>query len=159
MILGRLADLPIQRKFLPPALVRSLETLLAKNLSTLPTGRLDLEGDRIFVLVQDATPRTVENSLIEAHATYADVQIPLTASECFGFAHPQPGLTPCDDQFAERDLAFYPTPETEAFFDVAPGEYAVFLPGELHRPCITFDEPAPFRKIVIKIHREELGLS
>ena len=159
MILGRLNDLDAQRAILPPALVRSIEMLLARGLSTLPPGRHELEGDRLFALVQDATPRRVENSLIEAHADYADVQIPLTASECFGFSHPQPGLAPCDDQFAERDLAFYPTPESEAFFDVAPGEYAFFLPGELHRPCITFEEPAPFRKIVIKIHRELLSLS
>ena len=159
MILGRLADLDTHSALLPEALVRSLRALLALDPHALACGRYDLDGERVFALVQDATSRRIEDSQIEAHATYADVQIPLSVSECFGFALPQPDLAPCDDQLAERDLAFYPTPETEAFIDVAPGEYIVFLPGELHRPCTTFDEPAPLRKIVLKVHRSLLGIA
>ena len=160
MFIGRLADLPAQRACLPEAVVRALEALRALDLESLLPGRHDIDSDRMFVLVQDATPRAIDDSLIEAHATYADVQIPLGARECFGFALPQPGLVACDDQLAERDLVFYPNPENEAFIDVAPGEYIVFLPGELHRPCLAIEgEPAaPFRKAVVKIHRELLGL-
>lgn len=159
MILGRLADVSAQRALLPAAIARAINAVLALDPATLPCGRHDIEGDRVFVLIQDATPRAVEDSLIEAHATYADVQIPLGASECFGFALAQADLAPCDDQFAERDLAFYPTPDNEAFVDVAPGDYIVFLPGELHRPCIAIENTTPFRKAVIKIHGDLLGLA
>ena len=161
MFIGRLADLPVQRACLPAAIVRALDALNALDLATLPNGRHELEGDRLFVLIQDATPRAIEDSRIEAHATYADIQLPLGARECFGFSLAQPGLAACDDQLAERDLAFYPDPENEAFIDVAPCEYIVFLPGELHRPCLAVEGEgsAPFRKAVLKIHRELLGLN
>ena len=159
MILGRLADVSAQRAALPAALVQAIEAVLALDPDNLPSGRHDIVGDRVFVLVQEATPRHVEDSLSEAHAIYADVQMPLGAAECFGFSLPQADLTPCDDQLAERDLAFYPTPDNEAFIDVAPGDFIVFLPGELHRPCIAIDGTAPFRKAVIKVHRDLLGLN
>ena len=128
MFIGRLADLPAQRACLPEAVVRALEALRALDLESLLPGRHDIDGDRMFVLVQDATPRAIDDSLIEAHATYADVQIPLGARECFGFALPQPGLVACDDQLAERDLVFYPNPENEAFIDVRPANTSFSCP-------------------------------
>lgn len=113
MFIGRLADLPVQRACLPAAIVRALDALNALDLATLPNGRHELEGDRLFVLIQDATPRAIEDSRIEAHATYADIQLPLGARECFGFSLAQPGLAACDDQLAERDLAFARTRKTK----------------------------------------------
>ncbi len=39
-----------------------------------------------------------------------------------------------------------------------PGDYVVFLPGELHRPCLAINEKMKIRKAVIKIHRDLLAL-
>jgi len=63
-----------------------------------------------------------------------------------------------DDRLEASDLAFYPTPSNEFFMDVEPGSYVVFLPTELHRPCIVISEETEFRKVVIKVHSSLLGL-
>ena len=61
-------------------------------------------------------------------------------------------------QTREKDLAFFPAPEGESFIDSAPGMYLVFLPDELHRPCLAINGKRPLRKIVVKIHSSLLGL-
>lgn len=158
MILGLLSEVALQKPVLPPAIVRALEAFLMQDMINKAPGRYELEGDKLFCLVQDAVPRSVADSQSEAHRRYADIQIPVSATERFGFSLPQSGLAPCDDRLEAQDLAFYPAPANEFFMDVEPGAYVVFLPAELHRPCVLIKNKTEFRKVVIKVHSSLLGL-
>jgi biofilm protein TabA len=158
MIMGRISDVAAQRVLLPDAVVRALEALQKVDPGTMTPGRYEIEGDKLFYLVQDAELRTLSESHAEAHLVYADIQIPFSASERYGFALPQPALVPDEDLFETRDLAFYPTPVGESFIDVAPGAYLAFLPGELHRPCLAITGKETIRKVVVKVHGSLLGL-
>jgi biofilm protein TabA len=158
MIVGRISDVAAQRGVLPAVVVRALEALQGVDLGAVAPGRYEIEGDRLFYLIQDAELKTLAESRAEAHRTYADIQIPFGAAERFGFALPQADLAPSDDQFETQDLAFYPTPAGESFIDAAPGDFLVFLPGELHRPCLAIGEKKTTRKVVVKVHASLLGL-
>jgi len=158
MILGLLSELGRQKTALPTAVVRALEAFQALGIADKAPGRYELEGEEMFCLVQDAVPRTVADSQCEAHRRYVDIQIPISAVERFGFSLPQTGQVANDDRLEASDLAFYPTPSNEFFMDVEPGSYVVFLPTELHRPCIVISEETEFRKVVIKVHSSLLGL-
>ena len=157
MIIGSLADLAKQKASLPAVVVRALEALEKIDLKAQPAGRYEIEGDKLFYLVQDATPRSVADSKPEVHRAYADIQLPVGARERFGFALPQQGLACVDDRFAASDIGFYAMPENEFFMDVDPGAYVVFLPDELHRPCIVSEGSETFRKVVVKVHASLLG--
>ena len=63
-----------------------------------------------------------------------------------------------EDRMEANDIAFYERPSREFFMDIDPGSYVVFLPNELHRPCLTITEKNRIRKAVIKVHRDLLGL-
>ena len=158
MIIGLLSDLEKQQAILPAAVVRALNALKAVDLLKQEPGRYELEGDKLFYLLQEAMPRFLDGCKTEAHREYADIQLPLTACERFGVALPQAGLEPVDDKFESNDIAFYPNPANEFFMDLAPGSFAFFPPAELHRPCVVIDEQKPFRKVVVKVHRSLLGL-
>ena len=158
MIVGRISDVATQRGTLPEAIVRALEALQKVDLGAMEPGRYEIEGDKLFYLVQDVELRTMEESRAEAHQKYADIQIPFSTGERYGFALPQPDLAPSDDQLEAKDLAFYPTPAGECFLDVAPGTYLVFLPTELHRPCLAIKDKATIRKAVVKVHASLLGM-
>ena len=158
MIVGLLSDFPRQKAILPAAIARALEALLAMDLGKKEPGRYELEGDKLFYMLQDTELRLFADSQSEAHTQYADIQIPVSTTERFGFSLPQPGLVSIDDQTATRDLAFYPDPANEFFMDVNPGSFAVFLPGELHRPCLAVKEKMKIRKVVVKVHASLLGL-
>jgi len=159
MIVGLLSDVGKQRNLLPAAVVRAIEALQHADLASLEPGRYDIEGDDIFYVVQNPVPRTVDEIRPEAHFTYADVQMPLTATERYGFALPEAGLVASEARAEGSDVAFYPTPTHECFMDLDPGSFIVFLPGELHRSCLLINDESPFRKVVIKIHSRLLGLS
>jgi biofilm protein TabA len=157
MMVGRISDVAAQRSVLPGAVVRALEALRQVDLGALAPGRYEIEGDKLFYLVQDVDLRTLEESRAEAHRKYADIQLPFSAVERYGFAL-QPDLAPIDDQFEAKDLAFYPTPARESFIDAVPGTYLVFLPEELHRPCVIVEGPERIRKAVVKVHASLLGM-
>ena len=158
MIVGRLSDVLQQKMILPAAIFRALEVLLTMDLGNKEPGRYELEGDKLFYMVQDTELRLFENSRAEAHTQYADIQIPVSTSERFGFSVPQADLVSVDDQTEARDLAFYPDPANEFFMNVNPGSYAVFLPKELHRPCLAVKDKMNIRKVVVKVHASLLGL-
>jgi len=158
MIVGQLSDVASQKTLLPAAIVRALEALKKVDLGKLEPGRYEIEGDKLFYLVQDVELRTMEESKCEAHNKYADIQIPLSTSERYGFSMPQAGLVATDDQLEAKDLAFYPAPASESFIDAKPGTYLVFLPKELHRPCLAIGAKTMIRKAVVKVHASLLGL-
>lgn len=158
MILGSLSEFAKQKTLLPAPVMRALDVLQQQDLANMEPGRYEIEGDQLFYLVQDAMPRMLDGCKSEAHATYADIQLPVTARERLGMALAQPGLEAEDDRMDSHDIAFYPTPANEFFMDVDPGSFVVFLPGELHRPCVAIDNQTPFRKVVVKVHRNLLGM-
>ncbi len=106
MIVGRLSEVPAERNVLPAAVVRGIEALVKLSPATANAGRYEVEGEQLFVLIQDVDSRTFEESRPEAHAKFADVQIPLSASERYGFSFPQPGLACTEDRLEANDVAF-----------------------------------------------------
>lgn len=158
MIIGLVSDVAKQKTVLPAAIVRALEALQQQDLAKMEPGRYELEGDKLFYLVQDAMPRLLDGCQTEIHRNYADIQMPITARERFGFSLPQANLPMNDDRLEANDIAFYPTPANEFFMDLDPGSFAVFLPSELHRPCVVIKDQTPFRKVVVKVHVSLLGL-
>ncbi len=158
MIVGQMSEVARQRAVLPEAIVRAIEALQKVNPSTMEPGRHELEGDKLFYLIQDVDSRTLAESRPEVHHKYADVQIPLSAAERYGFSLPQADLAASEDRLDANDVAFYPTPANEFFMDIEPGTFVVFLPTELHRPCLTIKEKIRIRKAVIKVHASLLGL-
>jgi biofilm protein TabA len=158
MFLGTLADWEERKAILPAALVKAIDAMRTRDLLRIEPGRYEVEGDRIFLLVQEITSRLLAESRVEAHRIYTDIQLVVSGAERMGMAHADPGFRPLDDQLDARDVAFFPTPAHESFVDLYPGMFAVFFPGDLHRPCCAIDRPAPIRKVVAKVHRELLGL-
>ena len=158
MIVGLLSDVGKQKSVLPAPVVRALEALRMLDLGKMDAGRYELEGDQLFYMIQEVETRSFDESRSEAHQRYADIQIPLSAAERYGYSLPQAGLPVNEDRLEEKDIAFYPTPANESFIDIEPGAFVVFLPGELHRPCLATKEKGKLRKVVVKVHQSLLGL-
>jgi biofilm protein TabA len=158
MFLGTLADWAKQKKILPAALVKAVDALHGHDLDRMAVGRYEIDGDRLFFLVQEMQTRVLADTRAEAHRRYADVQLLLAGAERYGVAAADPTLAATEDRLAQDDIAFYPPPANESFIDLAPRMFVVFFPGELHRPGCAIGSPDAIRKIVIKVDRAELGL-
>ena len=125
----------------PAAIATALEFLAKPETAELPVGRYELDGDNIFVLIQDKRA--------ESHRNYIDIQYLFTGKEVQGYAPLLPGVT--GEEPAGKDNIFYDTVENEQFVTLHPGEFTVFFTNDIHRPNCTMDEPVNIHKAVVKI--------
>ena len=115
-------------------------------------GEYPLEKNGIVARVMTYQTRPPEETRLEAHREYVDVQTLLAGREAIEW-FPVEDLaveTPYDP---ERDVGFYQVPgPAPARIDVAPGTFAVFFPRDAHRPQLTaVGGRVRVRKVVVKI--------
>ena len=147
MIADRL-DRAAQYAGLPPRIRTALDWLRATNLAWLPVGRLDLEGDQLFALVQEYDTKPMADGLWEAHRRYIDVQYVVSGHERMGYT-PLETITVTKPYDAEKDYLNGTGPGT--FVDAPAGMVFVLWPGDAHMPGLQVQGASPVRKIVMKV--------
>lgn len=65
-MIGQLSDLGRQKSVLPAAVVRALDALRRLDLDALEAGRFELEGDKLYYMIQDVDTRSFDESRPEA---------------------------------------------------------------------------------------------
>jgi YhcH/YjgK/YiaL family protein len=149
MILSRLDLVAKDPAIYPGLLGKGLEFLRNTDLASLPVGRVDIEGDKLFALVQEYETADKAAKKPESHAKYSDIQVVVSGEEVIGYA-PLAGATPTENLFAEKDVAFYAQPADETDLVLTAGSFAVFFPTDIHRPGVTRKTATKVRKIVVK---------
>ncbi len=122
---------------------------VAHDLIELPLGRIEVDGENVFINVMDADLHPDEGSHLEYHHQYADLQIDLTGGEGWGFT-----TNPGTEVGAFRgDIGFQDSPDVVSG-SLGEGRFVLFFPGELHRPGVARAECTQVRKAVVKIKME-----
>jgi len=151
MYLGHIATLDRDGPNLPESVRQGLKFLAETDIASLPAGRVDIDGDRLFALVQDYETAPKAERRAEAHARYIDIQYVASGREMIGYA-PLAGDNPVSENLLdERDIQFFATVADETDLLLGTGAYAVFHPTDIHRPGCAAGAPAPVRKVVVKI--------
>ena len=133
----------------PAAIQRALQWLKTTDVLALEAGKVSVEGDDIYVLVQDLTTKAEASA--EAHDKYLDLMYWPQAGERIGVA-PRTGREHVTENKPEKDKVLFDVVEEEHFFNTAPGDFVALCPWDVHRPGLHPDgQPASFRKIVMKI--------
>lgn len=147
MILGSLQNSERVEK-LYPAFKKILSFIKTHNCAELPTGRIELDGEKVFLNVDDATLRKQDEQVLEVHRKYIDIHFPITDDEIVGWRDLASinvdSLAPFD---TEKDFAFYPQ-AAKTYFTVQPGEFYIMFPEDAHAPIIG---EGYLRKIVAKV--------
>jgi YhcH/YjgK/YiaL family protein len=130
-----------------PRIKRALEWLQAADLNALPVGRVDLDGDNLFALVQEYDTKHMDDGIWEAHRQYLDVQYVVRGRERFGYV-PVEALTVTKPYDAEKD--YLNGKAHGSFLYGATGMFFIVWPGDAHMPGMQVDGPEPVRKIVVK---------
>ncbi len=129
-----------------PAFKKAFDFLRTADLAKLPEGRIDLDGGRLYASIQEVAGIPAEKCVLEAHRKYIDIQFLVTGNESMGWA-PLCGLghaLPFDEK---ADCGFFKD-RPQSFFDVRPGCFAIFFPGDAHAPNIG---TGMHRKVVVKV--------
>ena len=146
MITDHLSNL-IRYLGIHPALDAAIWWLEENDISRLPNGRTEIDGQQVFINVMDAELRPAEGAEFEFHRLYADLQIDLTGSEYWAWTDQAEITKPLDEQ---ADCGFAAGPEKSSGL-LGQDRFALFLPGEYHKPSCISPESAALRKAVVKI--------
>ena len=116
------------------------------DLSDLPLGRTEVDGENVFINVMEAG-LSPDSARLEYHKKYADLQIDLTGGEHWGWASEG---RPEGEFSTESDVGFASGPE-HAGGELGEGRFVIFFPGELHKPSCKTPGCDHVRKAVVKI--------
>ena len=111
-------------------------------------GKHVLDGDRVFVIVQQYNPHEIMEDKLEIHRNYTDIQLLLSGNETIYYCSID-GLD-CTHEYDEQgDYALYRM-ENGTPLALEAGNFALFLPGEGHMPGVG-DANSEVIKLVVKI--------
>jgi biofilm protein TabA len=136
---------------LPAAIETALNYLRQTDFSVMAPGRYPIDGEKMFAIIQAPLTQSWEAGQPEFHARYLDIQYLREGEELIGYKIADPSLATTQDSLQERDIAFVAPQPQESKLHLTAGMFAIFYPGELHRPCRAAGEPQIIRKVVIKI--------
>lgn len=112
-------------------------------------GEVELDGRRLFVLVQQYTSMPPEAPGWEGHRQYIDIQYILSGQECNGWA-PLRSAAPGAVYDENIDLLRCQA-EPSFWLPLHQDQFAIYYPEDLHKPKCMLEAACPVEKLVVKV--------
>lgn len=132
---------------LPGPFADALAFLRQRGIESLDDGRYDAGLHGVYATVSRQCARHAGEGRLEAHRRHADIQVLLGGRESIGWS-------PLD-MTALPDTAWDPVADVQFFagapqfwLHLRPGQFALFLPSDLHLPLVGEDL---IHKVVVKV--------
>lgn len=134
MIVGNLGHTE-RYECLHPSLKKLFDFVNSANFDALPLGRVDVDGDNLYVMNLDINGVSSQGQPLEAHRDYMDVHILLDGEEQIGWkdiedvrSFTQPYNPAADCALSADPPAFYA--------NLRPGQFALMWPDDAHAPGV-----------------------
>jgi YhcH/YjgK/YiaL family protein len=150
MILDRLENAGLYRP-IGANIAAAFDYLRRTDFSQIAAGRYELDGERLFAIVQRYRPKALAQIVWEAHRQYIDVQYLAAGSERMGYLPLTDGLDVRQPYDPQKDAILFHA--EGQLFTMSAGDFAVFAPCDVHAPCLATDaaeEAAEVCKVVVK---------
>jgi YhcH/YjgK/YiaL family protein len=136
---------------LHPAFARAFAFLASAGWATSSPGggsvRHVIDGDRMYVSIDEKQGRGRGGARLEAHRRYIDIQLTIAGAEEIGW-RPLAGCRrpagPFDDA---KDVVFFED-RPDSWLSVPAGTFAIFFPGDAHAPLAG---EGAMQKAIVKI--------
>lgn len=128
-------------------LAKGLKYLQETDFSKMEPGRYEIDGANVYAMVQQYDSIPIENCRWEAHRRYIDIQYIVDGIEKMGYANIK-NMKEVEYQEAKDFVLMQGNGD---FVTVEAGMFAVFMPEDVHAPCIAVDTPKPVKKVVVKV--------
>ncbi|HOA74546.1 MAG TPA: YhcH/YjgK/YiaL family protein [Phycisphaerae bacterium] len=133
---------------------RALEFLRTTDCVNLAPGKHEIDGQRLFAVVQRYQPKPLAQAAWEAHHRYIDVQYVAQGSERIGVTSFRPDLPIAKPYDPQTDLIFFDT--TGDWLMLHAGEFAILTPSDVHAPGVAPESGSgEVVKVVVKIRVDE----
>ena len=118
---------------LHPRFAEAFDFLARPDLGALSPGRHSVDGDLLYVSIDQSEGRTHEGARLEAHRRYIDVQFTIEGHEEIGWLPLSMCEKPTDSFDVARDIIFFED-RPSTWLVVPPGRFAIFFPQDAHAP-------------------------
>ena len=129
----------------------AIDWLLQSDWKNMPEGKHEIDGQRIFAIVQRYPSKAAEACRFEAHRDYIDIQMVISGAELME-VRTREGLAVAEPY--KPDIEFYANPEAGEYDTLllVPGAAAILFPEDAHKPCVAIEGvPIAVHKIVLKV--------
>lgn len=146
MILSTLQDCG-RFEVLHPLFKKAFDYVKSHNLLDAPLGRIEVEGDALFI--NNSNPECVkaEKQVLEVHRKYIDIHVLLKGEETVGWK----SLSDCRNETKpyneDEDCALYDE-QAATYVKMQPGQILIVWPEDAHAPVIG---EGKIRKLIIKV--------
>lgn len=110
-------------------------------------GRIEIDGERLFINNMNPECKTADEQLFEAHRDYIDIHVLLEGDERVGWKALSDIKNEVQPYDKAVDCALYSDRAT-AYIDLVPGQFLVAFPEDAHAPMIG---KGKIRKLIGKI--------
>ncbi len=130
-------------------------TFLEQLTDATPDGTYELDGKKVFAMVQSYDTVPGEPEQFEVHRKYIDIQYTISGVEVLAWTHDTKDIPVRTEYCSEKDFAFLASPANTqiAHLEMKPGMFAVFFPEDAHWGKVQSAAAGPqhVRKVCIKI--------
>ncbi|WP_313112481.1 N-acetylneuraminate anomerase [Pseudescherichia sp.] len=154
MILGEVQSLTSSG--LPTVLINALTLALTASPQEKPPGHYTLQEDDIFMNIMQFATQEPVTKRAELHEQYIDIQLLLAGEEriLFGTAG---SARECEEKHIPEDYQLCSQIAGEQSVVLSPGMFAVFMPGEPHKPGCVIESTRDIKKVVVKVRASLLN--
>lgn len=132
---------------LHPMFKRLFDYVKTHDLLHAELGRIEIEGDALFINNVNPECVSAEKQVLEVHRDYIDVHILLEGAERIGWKAIEDVTDESKPYEKEGDCALYADAPT-AFVDLLPGQFMIVYPEDPHAPVIGNGK---IRKLIAKV--------
>ena len=129
---------------------KAIDFLQNTDLENLAPGKYVIDGNNVYANVTEYTTIPWEEAKYESHRDYTDIQYMITGTETMTYASVD-ALNVTVPYNEEKDCALYDNANPGLKAVVGAGEYMIFNPWDGHKPKAADGEPAPIKKVIVKI--------
>lgn len=132
---------------LHPLFPRAFDYIRNTDLRALKPDRYAIDGESLFVIVEQVDGRTREAAKLECHRRYIDIQLVLEGVDEMGWKPLAACREPISDYSAERDIQFFHDAPA-SWIATPPDHFCIFFPEDAHAPLVSTRK---IHKVIFKI--------
>lgn len=154
MVIGDFNSWEEERGMYAPALAEALELLRGMSFEDMEDGTYPIPeaGEGAQLIVKHVVTMPYDEVRPEKHERFIDIHYLLSGTEKIGFARRSAKDRRWHGPPFMEDHMFYEHVEQEMDLVLYPGQFAVFLPSDVHRPwCTAYPEKREVRKALLKL--------
>lgn len=146
MVIGKI-DQSFRVEPMHPLFKQAFDYIKRTDFDKLPLGRIELDGDRLYINHVDTAGADASTQPLEMHRRYIDIHVLLAGSESIGWK-PIEEIENYTQPYAATGDCALSDDRPRFMASLNPGEYCIVFPEDTHAPAISKGE---IHKLIVKV--------